>query len=161
MKNSLAQWKLKLEIGDIYLVASERGLQSIYFHKERNVPYLNNLEEKNPQTEILTQAYRELTEYFAGTRKIFTVPLDVQGTEFQNRVWAELRKIPYGKTCSYKEIASRLKTNAIRAVGTANGRNPLSIIIPCHRVINTGGGLGGYSGGLDIKRKLLALEAEF
>lgn len=106
----------------------------------------------------MVQAVQEISEYLDGQRKKFEVPLDVEGTDFQKRVWEELRKIPYGKTLSYKEVAQKVGTQGIRAVGTANGRNPISIIVPCHRVIATGGGLGGYAGGLSNKKFLLELE---
>lgn len=101
----------------------------------------------------------QLREYFAGQRKKFSVKLDLSGTQFQLRVWKELTKIPYGKTISYKQLAIKTgDAKAVRAVGGANGSNPIPIIIPCHRVINANGELGGYSGGLDIKSTLLTLE---
>jgi O-6-methylguanine DNA methyltransferase len=101
----------------------------------------------------------ELAEYFAGRRRAFTVPLLTPGTPFEERVWGELRRIPYGETLSYGAMARRLGIeNGQRAVGTANGRNRIAIVVPCHRVINEGGGLGGYGGGLWRKSALLALE---
>ncbi|MCH5265858.1 MAG: methylated-DNA--[protein]-cysteine S-methyltransferase [Lachnospiraceae bacterium] len=110
---------------------------------------------------LLRQACQELEEYFAGKRKVFSVPLSVHGTEFQERVWKELQKIPYGTTCSYGQLAAAIgKPKACRAVGMANNRNPLPIFIPCHRVIGSNGKLVGYGGGLDIKEKLLKLEQE-
>ncbi len=97
----------------------------------------------------LDQLAAELEEYFAGTRREFAVPLAISGTSFQERVWRQLRQIPYGTTCSYEDIARALgDANAVRAVGRANGQNRVAIVIPCHRVINKGGGLGGYGGGL-------------
>ena len=108
----------------------------------------------------LSQLGEELTEYFAGTRRDFTVPLVVRGTPFEERVWAALRQIPYGSTCSYADVAERIGSpNASRAVGSANGRNRLAIVIPCHRVVNADGKLGGYGGGLWRKKRLLELEA--
>lgn len=108
---------------------------------------------------VLRAAIRQLTEYFSGSRRVFDLPLAPHGTPFQRRCWAELQKIPYGQTISYGEEACRLgKPTACRAVGGANGRNPIPVIIPCHRVIAADGSLGGFSGGLDIKRKLLAIE---
>lgn len=102
---------------------------------------------------------KELDEYFAGKRRTFEIPLKVQGTEFQERVWRELQKISYGKTCTYKDIAARVDCpRGSRAVGLANNRNPISIFIPCHRVISGNGKLTGYAGGLDAKRYLLELE---
>ena len=115
---------------------------------------------KDPDiSRVMSQAVTEINEYLGGLRKDFSIPLLPEGTEFQKRVWDELKKIPYGETRSYKEIAICLKDkNASRAVGTANGKNPLSLIVPCHRVITSSGKLGGYAGGLAIKTKLLALE---
>ena len=99
------------------------------------------------------------SEYFSGRRQVFTLPLALEGTPFQHRVWEALRKIPYGSTCSYGEVAAAVgNPKASRAVGMANNRNPLPVLIPCHRVIGADGGLVGYGGGLDIKKKLLALE---
>ena len=108
---------------------------------------------------VLERAARELAAYFAGERREFSVPLEPEGTSFQKSVWAELRKIPYGETASYKEIAVRLgKPGAAIAVGQANSRNPIPIIIPCHRVIGSDGKMVGYTGGMHIKRALLAVE---
>ena len=108
---------------------------------------------------LLRKAMQQLTEYFSGNRREFDLPLAPEGTDFQKRCWAELQKIPYGQAISYGEEARRLgRPTACRAVGGANGRNPIPVIIPCHRVIAADGSLGGFSGGLDIKRKLLALE---
>jgi methylated-DNA-[protein]-cysteine S-methyltransferase len=102
---------------------------------------------------------RQLEEYFAGSRREFDLTLHLEGTPFQRRVWAALREIPYGATLSYGELARRIdKPKASRAVGLANGRNPISILVPCHRVIGTNGSLTGYGGGLDRKRWLLAHE---
>jgi methylated-DNA-[protein]-cysteine S-methyltransferase len=104
-------------------------------------------------------AERELREYFAGRRKKFTVALDLDGTDFQRAAWEAMRKIPFGKTISYGDQARAIgKPKAFRAVGSANGRNPIPIIVPCHRVLAGDGSLGGYSLGLAMKRKLLALE---
>ncbi|MCD7973187.1 MAG: methylated-DNA--[protein]-cysteine S-methyltransferase [Candidatus Azobacteroides sp.] len=111
--------------------------------------------------EIIKDCIEELKEYFQGKRKIFTVPFSQVGTEFQEAVWKALEKIPYGETISYAELAKRINNpKAIRAVGSANGRNNLCILVPCHRVINTGGRLGGYAYGLEMKRFLLDLEKQ-
>lgn len=108
---------------------------------------------------LLDAAEAQLREYFAGARRTFDLPLAPHGTEFQQRVWAALRAIPYGETRTYGELAAAIGSpNASRAVGMANHRNPIPIIIPCHRVIGANGTLTGYAGGLEIKRKLLALE---
>lgn len=138
------------KIGRLYLVASEKGLQGVFW-KKQPVPI--------KETKILSTAVRQLEQYLDGKRKAFDLPLDVQGTAFQKLVWNELSRIPFGKTYSYKEIAAKIKNaKAFRAVGTANGKNPLCIIVPCHRVIAADGSLGGYSGGLATKTKLLGLE---
>lgn len=109
---------------------------------------------------LFTEAQAQLEAYFRGERTGFTLPLAAQGTAFQKRVWAELAQIPYGQTLSYGELAARLgNPKASRAVGLANGRNPLSIVVPCHRVIGASGKLTGYGGGLARKEALLALEA--
>lgn len=155
---NLLQWKMGSAIGPLYLVASSQGLVGVYF-KKQSAPLIPSLQGTDPEIKILTQATQELEEYFSGKRKTFTVPLNLNGTPFQKQVWNQLSKIPYGKTFSYKDIAAKIKNkNAVRAVGTANGKNPLCIIIPCHRVIAANGTLGGYSGGITIKKKLLALE---
>ena len=111
------------------------------------------------QTPLLRAAAQQLDEYFAGRRKDFTLPLRPAGSDFQKKVWAALRAIPYGQTVSYKEIAERLgRPGAARAVGAANHKNPILIVIPCHRVLGANGGLVGYAAGLDVKKQLLALE---
>ena len=122
------QWKMTSVMGDIYLVASTKGLCGVYF-KKRSVPMLEDISD----SKILKQTAKELTEYFAGKRTNFSIKLDFEGTDFQQKVWRALMEIPYGETISYKSLASNIKNvNAIRAAGTANGRNPISIIIPCH-----------------------------
>lgn len=110
---------------------------------------------------VLEQAKEQLTNYFSGALQVFDLPVWVNGTDFQRRVWDALKTIPYGETRSYSEIAARIEhPKAVRAVGSANGRNPVSLIVPCHRVINAGGGLGGYAGGLKFKEWLLNHEKE-
>ena len=109
---------------------------------------------------LLDQAARQLEEYFLGRRREFQLPLDLRGTCFQKTVWDALQRIPFGETRSYAGIARQVGSpRAVRAVGRANGANPVPIIVPCHRVVASGGGLGGYGGGLDCKRRLLALES--
>jgi methylated-DNA-[protein]-cysteine S-methyltransferase len=109
---------------------------------------------------LLDEAQRQLTEYFAGERTTFDLPLASDGTEFQNKVWGELRRIPFGETASYGDVARRLGYEPVisRAVGAANGANPIPILVPCHRVIGANGTLTGYAGGIERKRTLLALE---
>lgn len=155
-----AQYLLKSPIGPLYLVASDKGLQGIFW-KKQSAPMAKSLTSTDPATKILSKTVKQLEEYFQGKRQSFDLPFDiVSGTPFQKSVWQQLSKIPYGKTVSYKDIAAKIKNpRAVRAVGSANGRNPLSIIVPCHRVIAANGKLGGYAGGLDIKTKLLKLES--
>lgn len=113
-----------------------------------------------PNAQVLLQTIEQLDAYFAGQRQIFDIPLDLSsGTVFQQTVWQHLLKIPYGETISYAELARRIgKPTAFRACANANGKNPISLIVPCHRVIASDGGLGGYTGGIDIKKTLIALE---
>jgi len=137
-------------LGKIYLLAGQKGLQKLSY---------TSFPETTGNKDIELKAVAQLREYFAGERKEFDIPLDLAGTEFQMKVWAALRGIEYGAVLAYADVASRINcAKAVRAVGTANGRNPVPIIIPCHRVIAKNGGIGGYTGGLDIKRKLLELE---
>ena len=111
------------------------------------------------ENEILDMAVKQLEEYFAGTRSVFPVPFRMEGTDFQKRVWTELLKIPYGGTITYKELAHRIgKPGACRAVANACGANHVDVIIPCHRVVASGGRIGGYTGGTDIKMALLDIE---
>lgn len=113
------------------------------------------------ETPLIKKAYLQILEYLNGYRKEFSIPLNPKGTEFQNKVWKELLNIPYGETRSYKDIAISIGIkNGARAVGNANGKNPILIIIPCHRVISSDGSLGGYSSGLNLKKKFLELESK-
>ena len=143
-------------IGRLTLVASSKGLQQVIFGA-RKLSTTKSAPTK--ASDHLTQTERQLREYFAGKRKKFSTKLDISGTEFQESVWYALNKIGYGKTVSYAQQAKLVrKPRAFRAVGSANGKNPVAIILPCHRVVASDGTLGGYGGGLAIKRKLLALE---
>jgi methylated-DNA-[protein]-cysteine S-methyltransferase len=146
-------------VGKLKLFASETGLIAILWENDnpRRVR-LTDLVEDNNQP-ILVETERQLNEYFAGKRDAFTIPLDMRGTAFQKNVWRALQAIPFGKTLSYGEIAKQLgRPTASRAVGAANGRNPFSIVVPCHRVIGSSGKLTGFAGGLDTKAHLLNLE---
>ncbi len=148
-------------IGGLKLVASDEGFAAILWENDnpRRVR-LGNLVE-NPEHPILLRVEKELNEYFGGKRKAFTAPLDVRGTHFQKQVWEALLGIPYGETRSYGQLAIQLRNpNATRAVGAANGRNPVAIIVPCHRVIGSDGKLTGFAGGLDAKAHLLKLECQ-
>lgn len=138
-------------VGMFYLAEENGVLTDLRF---RPIP---NAEER--ETPLLSRAAEQLDEYFDGKRHEFDLPLYPRGTPFQTSVWSALQDIPYGETRSYKNIASALgKPTACRAVGSANNKNPISIIIPCHRVIGSGGALTGYGGGLDVKQALLELE---
>jgi len=138
----------------LYVAASNLGVCRISF--TNNIPAAWECSEANP---ILLEVTRQLTLYFHSRLKRFDVPLDLNGTPFQREVWSALLEIPYGQVISYADLAKRTGSpKAFRAVGSANGRNPVPIIVPCHRVINAGGGLGGYSCGLAYKQRLLELE---
>ncbi|MFN7993614.1 MAG: methylated-DNA--[protein]-cysteine S-methyltransferase [Bryobacteraceae bacterium] len=137
------------------IVASETGIRAIEFEPES--PIDARPSEANP---LLCRAFQQLRAYFAGELRDFDLPLDLQGTEFQKRVWRQLCTIPYGETRSYSFVANAIGIpKAVRAVGAANGRNPIPIVVPCHRVIGAAGALVGYGGGLPLKRLLLDLEA--
>ena len=145
-------------IGKLTLVASPLGLQQVIFgaKKLRNARTIST-----KANGYLIQTERQLREYFAGKRKKFSIKLDISGTEFQESVWYALNKIAYGETISYAQQARLVRRpKAFRAVGSANGKNPVAIVLPCHRVIASSGTLGGYGGGLATKRKLLALESQ-
>ena len=144
---------------NIAVLASSKGIKKIFLNPAKETTELSSATKLRSDDPYLFGIFDQLKEYFAGTRKEFDVPLDIKGTDFQKRVWNELQKIPYGKTISYKTLSEKLgDVKAIRAVGKANGQNPIAIIIPCHRVIGANGNLVGYAGGLAIKEKLLHLE---
>lgn len=150
---------MKSPVGKLTLVASERGLAAMLWEHEDSFHEQFAALAANPGHPLLVQAQHELEEYFAGSRRRFAVTLDFGGTEFQNKVWNALRTIPFGETRSYGEIANQIgSSKAVRAVGAANGRNPIPIIVPCHRVIGADGTLTGFGGGLQNKARLLALE---
>lgn len=144
------EWMLQSPIGPLTLRGDGEAVTELRF---------GDLRRGGPGCALLERAAAELAEYFAGTRRAFTVPLAPAGTPFQRLVWDALREIPYGTTATYGEIAVRIgRPGAARAVGSANHHNPLSIFIPCHRVLGSGGALTGYAGGLEAKRTLLAIE---
>jgi methylated-DNA-[protein]-cysteine S-methyltransferase len=146
-------------VGTLTLVATDEGLAAILWENDRPRRVKLNLEAENTKHPVLVEAERQLAEYFAGQRKRFALKLDVSGTPFQRKVWNALLTIPFGETRSYAQIAQQIgHPSAARAVGAANGRNPLSIVAPCHRVIGSGGALTGFAAGLDVKARLLALE---
>ena len=152
------QYKMNSNIGPLYLVSSQKGLQAVTWQKQP-MRLVKSFYLSCPEEKILDDTRAQLTEYFKGKRKQFDVPLDLGGTAFQRQVWRELAHIPFGQTLSYSDIAKRIKNpKAVRAVGSANGKNPVCIIIPCHRVIASDGTIGGYAGGIKIKQQLLELE---
>lgn len=150
MENSIV---IITPVGPLTLVADDKALTAVRFGGKAG---------KSPAVSpILEQAARELREYFEGTRREFSIPLSPEGTAFQKKVWAALEGIPYGQTRSYKQIAGLVGNDkACRAVGLANNRNPIPIIIPCHRVVGSDGRLTGYAGGVEMKDVLLKLEQQ-
>lgn len=145
-------------LGPLTLLANKQGLTALYL-PNRAPNHIDQIRSQESAA-ILEQACQQLDEYFAGTRQTFSVPLAPQGTAFQQRVWQALQSIPFGETASYQAISHRIgNPKANQAVGSANGKNPISIIIPCHRIIGRQGQLVGYGGGLTAKRTLLMWEA--
>jgi methylated-DNA-[protein]-cysteine S-methyltransferase len=157
-------------LGTLLLAANEHGISGIYFEEHKHFRGKDGWRHDSAHP-LLQQAAQQLDEYFAGLRQDFDVPLAatdtasdsagkaVAGTDFQRAVWRELIKIPYGHTINYAQLAERIgNPGAVRAAGSANGRNPVSIMVPCHRVISSNGDLNGYAGGIERKRYLLALE---
>jgi len=152
----MVEWTEVRVVDDLILrlVASKSGLRAVQFP-----PFGPPEGEKNDSNVWMNQAANELRAYFAGVLRVFCVTLDMQGTDFQLSVWNQLLKIPYGETRSYGQVAEAVgRPKAVRAVGAANGSNPVAIVVPCHRVIGSGGKLTGYGGGLPLKKKLLELE---
>ena len=138
----------------VRISTSQSGVRSIEFE-----PFRPAGDQRNDRNPLIEETARQLREYFAGARRAFDLPLDMQGTGFQKVVWQYLETIPYGQTRSYAQVAAAIGTPAaMRAVGAANGANPLPIVVPCHRVIGAGGKLTGYGGGLPLKQRLLELE---
>lgn len=146
-------------VGSLTLIASDTGLAAVLWEKDDPARVKIDWGNRADDHELLREAAKQLHEYFAGTRQCFELPLDFHGTTFQQDVWRELVKIPYGETRSYLQIAQRIgNEKSVRAVGAANGKNPISIIAPCHRVIGSSGKLTGFAGGLEAKSFLLQLE---
>ena len=146
-------------VGALSLVATDRALVALVWRRESHAASFEQAVE-TPSHPLLLETSRQLREYFAGSRRTFDLPLEFRGTEFQRRAWAALLTIPYGETRTYGQMAEQIgNPTAVRAVGAANGRNPISIIAPCHRVIGMNGDLTGFGGGLDAKAHLLSLEA--
>jgi methylated-DNA-[protein]-cysteine S-methyltransferase len=157
--NSYVYKVMKSPVGALKLVGSDRGLAAVLWENDDPGRVRLNIAAEDQAHPVLVEAERQLNEYFAGKRKKFSVELDFAGTVFQTKVWRTLLAIPFGETRSYGDIARELgKPTAVRAVGAANGRNPISIIAPCHRVVGATGALTGFAGGLKTKAYLLKLE---
>jgi O-6-methylguanine DNA methyltransferase len=145
-------------VGPLFLAASTKGLVRLEF-EDRVLKINSSTAQLQESKRALAPYLRELEEYFSGERREFSFPLDLRGTEFQLACWRALLEIPYGETRSYRDIAEAIgHAHAYRAVGMSNNRNPVAIVVPCHRVIASSGSLCGYGGGLDVKRRLLELE---
>ncbi len=159
---SIVQTRYDSPLGPIIIAATDKGLAGLWFDGQKHFPpeLAGAAWPHDPEHSVLKEVIRQLTDYFSGRRTEFDVPLDLAyGTAFQQSVWQALLKIPQGGTASYGELSARIgKPAAVRAVGAAVGRNPVSIIVPCHRVMGAGGALTGYAGGLERKSALLRLE---
>jgi methylated-DNA-[protein]-cysteine S-methyltransferase len=150
---------IKSPIGKLILVADSKALLGVYFDGMKHIPRSISEMKEDLKHPIMAKAAAQLGEYFDGSRKSFSLPLRFEGTEFQKKVWLEIARIPNGETIHYGELARRSGLpEAIRAAGTATGRNPIAIVVPCHRVVGKNGDLCGFAGGLAKKRFLLALE---
>jgi methylated-DNA-[protein]-cysteine S-methyltransferase len=146
-------------IGRLLLTAEDDALTGLYMGTPSKQPVLDGGWQERPSAGVLAETARQLKDYFSGARRVFDLPLRMAGTEFQRRVWRELTEIPFGETWSYGQLAKRIgNSNASRAVGLANGRNPIAVIVPCHRVIGADGSLTGFGGGLPRKQWLLSHE---
>jgi len=146
--------------GKVLLLSDGKTLTGFYLDKQKYFPKIEKTWIREDNLKLFQQTSKQLVQYFAGKRQEFDLPFAfMHGTEFQHKVWRAIAKIPFGKTCSYREIAESIKSpKSVRAVGTATGRNPISIVVPCHRVIGSDGSLTGYAGGLARKKSLLKLE---
>jgi methylated-DNA-[protein]-cysteine S-methyltransferase len=150
---------IRSPVGVLTLIGSNDGLALILWENDRPGRVRRDVVAEDAKHPVLRETERQLAEYFAGRRKVFDLKLDFAGTEFQKKVWRALLTIPFGETRSYAQIAKQIgRPKAVRAVGAANGRNPISIVTPCHRVIGSSGALTGFAGGLATKAHLLRLE---
>ena len=153
---SWTEWRIT-DAPPLRLIAGDIGIRAIQFLEGRDQP--GNWGQREDSHPLLVETGKQLAAYFAGLLREFDLPLEMQGTDFQMRVWSRLRQIPYGETRSYGDLARALGTPAaVRAVGAANGANPIAIVVPCHRVIGSNGTLTGYGGGIPLKKRLLELE---
>jgi len=146
-------------LGEMIAIANGERLTHLDFTNSKYAPRVREDWREDARSPLLRQCVREVTQYFAGRRRSFDLPLAPDGTAFQQRVWKEISRVPCGKTISYAQLAVRCRApGAARAAGAATGRNPLAIVVPCHRIVGSGGALTGYAGGVDRKARLLALE---
>src|SRR5258705_13178116 len=156
----MAYKHMSTPVGRLTLVATDHGLAAILWEHDRPRRVRLNIGAEVNDHSVLVETERQLEEYFGGRRKQFALTLDLSGTAFQRQVWNALLTIPFGETRSYGQIATQVgNPSAVRAVGAANGRNPISIVAPCHRVVGSTGALTGFAGGLDVKAYLLAFES--
>jgi O-6-methylguanine DNA methyltransferase len=156
---TLFSFRTSSPVGPLFLAASPKGLVRLEFEARAQQLNPENIQLQESR-KVLAPYLDQLNEYFAGQRREFSIPLDLRGTDFQLTCWRALLDIPYGETRSYRDLAKAIgHPNAFRAVGMSNNRNPIAIVVPCHRVIAADGSLCGYGGGLDIKRRLLDLES--
>ena len=160
MREPLVFRRLRAPVGELTLIATELGLCAVLWPQNQDAVKVSQEPMAFSRTDpVLNSAASQIGEYFAGGRKLFDVPLDLHGTDFQTATWTALAEIPYGTTWTYKQQAEHIgRPKAVRAVGAANGRNPVSIVLPCHRVIGANGSLTGFAGGIEAKRYLLDLE---
>ena len=146
-------------LGTLFATAAGGALTGLYFEGGRHAPQISPQWIEDPRDAPLAECARQLADFFAGKRQCFDLPIAPQGTPFQQRVWREIAAIPFGETITYAELARRAGApGSARAAGAATGRNPLSIVVPCHRVVGSTGGLTGYAGGLERKTRLLQME---
>jgi len=159
-ERAMAYKYMSSPVGRLTLVTTDNGLAAILWENDRPGRVQLNIAAEVNDHPVLVETERQMEEYFSGRRTQFALTLDVSGTAFQRQVWNALLTIPFGETRSYRQIARQIgNPSAVRAVGAANGRNPLSIVIPCHRVVGSTGALTGFAGGLDVKAHLLAFES--
>jgi methylated-DNA-[protein]-cysteine S-methyltransferase len=151
--------RLKTPLGTLLAIATGGTLVGLHFEGGQHVPEIERNWREDPKAVPFAECARQLSEYFAGKRMCFDLPLAPHGTPFQERVWREIARVPHGETITYGELAARAGSpGSARAAGAATGRNPLSLVVPCHRIVGTGGALTGYAGGIGRKEKLLEHE---
>ena len=148
---------MKAPFGPVTVIAGENGIHNVLFnHEEAPHSLLNDNVTPRPEHDVVAMAIGQLTDYFSGIRTTFDLPLDLEGTPFQISAWRALATVPFGRTASYAQQAARIgRPTATRAIGAANGKNPVAIVLPCHRIVGADGSLTGFAGGLDVKRWLL------